>query len=117
MRVYNYSKRCMTAYQIQIVENLKLIGLVLEREMKKSMRGKSPPASLPGEIPHVRSGTGRRSIFHEVDATKQILRVGSNLVYMKHLEIGTRKMAARPWIRPALKKLEKEIQTMMKRGI
>ena len=110
----DHSKKYLTAMQLHQIESLKKIGRILKNEMKTSMRGKGPPASQPGEPPHVRSGTGRRSIFDEIDIQRMILRVGSNLKYMKHLELGTHKMAARPWIRPAVEKKKKAIAELLK---
>jgi len=87
---------------------------MLKNEMKTSMRKKSPPPSAPGEIPHVATGTLRRSIEDEIDASKMILRVGTNLSYGRELEIGKHNMAPRPWIRPAVEKRKKDIERMFK---
>lgn len=61
--------------------------------------------SRPGEIPRVQTGTLRRSYTHEMDPVMPVGRVGTNLVYAKFLEFGTRFMAPRPHVRVALEKL------------
>lgn len=62
--------------------------------------------SKPSEPPHVDTGTLRRSITHEVEQRNIATgRVGTNVVYAKWLEFGTSKMAARPFLRPALFRL------------
>ena len=61
--------------------------------------------SAAGEVPRVQTGTLRRSYTHELHPTLPIGRVGTNLPYGKFLEFGTRKMAARPHVWPALVKL------------
>jgi len=61
--------------------------------------------SKPGEVPRVQTGTLRRSYTHEVHPVLPISRVGTNLKYAKVLEWGSRNMAPRPHVRPALKKL------------
>lgn len=116
MRYKSNERVVLLTLRGQLVKKLKTVGLLLKREMKMSMRGKGPPASLPGEIPHVRSGTLKRSIFDEVDVLQLILRVGTNLKYGMYLELGTPKMKARPWIRPALKKKQQEIKVIFLRG-
>lgn len=58
--------------------------------------------SAPGEPPRKQTGQLRRSVQAEVDRDALTARVGTNVVYGKHLELGTRKgLAARPWLRPA----------------
>jgi len=86
------------------------VGRLLENDIKKSMVGKSPPSSAPGEPPHVRTGTLRRSITHDVDESKHLVRIGTGLKYGKHLELGTSKMRARPFIRPAVLRNTGEIK-------
>jgi phage gpG-like protein len=58
--------------------------------------------SQPGEPPHLQCGELRRSMAHEVDKSKMVGRVGSNKVYARYLELGTRRMAKRPFLKVAL---------------
>jgi phage gpG-like protein len=58
--------------------------------------------SAPGEPPHKQTGRLRGSVAHEVDKTALSARVGTNVKYGRWLELGTSKMAARPWLRRAL---------------
>lgn len=55
-------------------------------------------ASAPGEPPKTDLGGLAPSIFAELDQDKLGAEVGTNLAYGKHLEFGTTKMAARPWL-------------------
>jgi len=68
----------------------------LERTVKKSF-GRS---GYPG----VRSGHLRRSIYNKAieRATTVIGIVGTEVIYGRFLEDGTRKMKARPFLRPAV---------------
>jgi len=61
-------------------------------------------ASAPGQPPAVDTGRLRASITHEVckESNQIIGLVGTNVEYAPHLEFGTNKMAARPFLRPAL---------------
>jgi len=93
--------------------------LLLESDIKRSMKkgGRTPTGkaerkmakvgtyhSAPGEVPRVQTGRLRASITSELHPRLPIGRVGTNVVYSKWLELGTRKMAARPYLRPALQR-------------
>jgi hypothetical protein len=61
--------------------------------------------SSPGNPPNKQSGRGQASIAWEL-VSDAIARVGTNLKYMGiWLEGGTRKMAARPWLRRSLREM------------
>lgn len=64
--------------------------------------------SAPGSPPHKRTGTLQKSVSFETSWMNLgeavfLVRVGSNVPYARFLEYGTRKMAARPWLRPGLR--------------
>lgn len=59
--------------------------------------------SAPGEPPRKQTGRLRASVAYEVDEAQLAARVGTNVEYGKHLELGTRRgLAPRPWLRRAL---------------
>ena len=60
-------------------------------------------ASAPGEFPKSDYGQLVKSLFFRVGADKLTAYFGTKLAYGKHLELGTSRMAARPWMRPTLK--------------
>ncbi|EYB67412.1 hypothetical protein DEIPH_ctg041orf0008 [Deinococcus phoenicis] len=67
-------------------------------------RNKPHTASAPGDPPAVDSGDLRNSIG--VQKIKDgHYRVGTNKKHGVYMEFGTRKVAARPWLRPSLEKL------------
>ena len=68
--------------------------------------------SKPGEPPRVQTGVLRRGYTHEIHPTLPIGRVGTNIPYAKWLEFGTRRMAARPHVRPVLHSLEPVYRTI-----
>lgn len=49
----------------------------------------------------VDTGNLRGSITHEVDAGEKAVYVGTNVEYAPYVELGTSKMDARPFLRPA----------------
>lgn len=57
--------------------------------------------STPGQPPGVRTNRLRGSMAHARIGTLR-WAAGTNVSYAKHLEFGTSKMAARPFMRPAL---------------
>lgn len=59
-----------------------------------------PNPSKPGEAPKLRTGFGRRNIVVNHDPRGRYTRVGvtANGMYMFFLEVGTRKIARRPWL-------------------
>jgi HK97 gp10 family phage protein len=71
-------------------------------------------ASKPGEPPRKRTGNLQNSIKTEVLTMVQVL-VGPTVYYGKFLEFGTRKMAARPFMRPALKETQKSFSKLFRR--
>lgn len=65
--------------------------------------GTAAGRSKPGEPPRKQTGLLRMKVAHEVDEATLTARVGTNLPYGKHLELGTRRgLAPRPWLRRAL---------------
>jgi phage gpG-like protein len=63
--------------------------------------------SKPGDPPHKQRGRLLASVAWEVVDT--VARVGTNLNYGRWLELGTTKMAARPWLRRALAETRDEV--------
>lgn len=76
----------------------------VESRAKELASGAYPPASQPGESPHLRSGRFRSSISWRlgVDSEGLYADIGSNVEYAGYLETGTDRMAARPTLKPAL---------------
>jgi HK97 gp10 family phage protein len=70
----------------------------------KSSMGEEEPPSTPGSPPAVRTGRLRGSITWRVgvDAESPYVDVGTAVYYAVFLELGTRYMAPRPFLRPAL---------------
>jgi phage gpG-like protein len=79
-------------------------AVLVETAAKESMGGGYPPPSQPGEPPHLRSGRLRASISWRLgeDAEGLYADIGSNVEYAYWVEMGSDRMAARPYLRPAL---------------
>ena len=85
--------------------------------------GKTHIASAAGQAPANDSGTLASSISIDVDVERNAVvgkitayaDDGSGGNYGKHLEFGTQKMAARPFMQPALRKSKRKINQIFKR--
>lgn len=66
----------------------------------KRTRTVYPNPSKPGESPRLRTGFGRKNIVVNHDKRGRWTRVGvtMNGIYMFFLEVGTRRIARRPWL-------------------
>lgn len=70
--------------------------------------------SAPGEPPRKQTGRLRASVAHEVDADSLTARVGTNVEYGRHLELGTKKgLAPRPWLRRALAEMQGRVAELL----
>ncbi len=96
----------------QLVKNLHRAAITYKNEVKRVL-SESPPASAPGEPPHRDTGRLRASISHEVDESAKTARVGTNVKYGKFLELGTSKMAARPYLRPTWDRLQEQLKKIL----
>lgn len=73
-------------------------------ETQAKINASHPRPSVPGSGPAVRTGRLRGSITWQLgrDAAGLYAVIGSNVEYAGYVEIGTERMAARPYLRPAL---------------
>jgi len=71
--------------------------------------------SAPGQPPMVRTSFGRRNILMEHDPRRIIARIGPavNAAYMAYLELGTSRIAPRPWLRRAADECRAAIATLI----
>jgi HK97 gp10 family phage protein len=74
--------------------------------------------SKPGEPPHKQTGALRASITYRVeqDANGIKIIVGSALPYARVLELGSSRMAPRPFLRRALKENAERIRQIAEHG-
>jgi len=91
----------------QLVENTAKLGMTnTETDPTKAYkRGtRTHYASQEGSYPAVDYGPLRQSITHyvEQDGSTVVGRVGTNMTEGLMTELGTSKMAPRPWLRPSL---------------
>lgn len=83
---------------------------------KGSVSGKKHVASLPGQAPNRDSGTLDNNI-ETVLVSPLKVEVSSNAPYAAALEFGTSKMAARPYMRPAVARKKAEAVAMIQAAV
>lgn len=87
---------------------------IVETEVKLSLSGPSP--SAPGDPPGLDTGYLRNSV--QVDSVTPVEAIiAPHTEYAEHLEFGTERIAARPFMRPALDEHEGEIMDAIERMI
>ena len=91
------------------------VGETVRRYREGSSEGYDHVASVAGDPPNTDNGDLVRSIQIEVKPNEVF--VGSSLPYAAHLEFGTRRMAARPWLVPALESRSREINRLFRNAI
>lgn len=65
----------------------------------------------------VDTGRLRNSITHATDETEKAEYIGTNVEYGPYVELGTYKMAARPFLRPAAQNHSREYKQIMKESM
>lgn len=93
-----------------VVESKQSMPLAPIQLTKKSFRY---IPSLPGRPPHRRTGNLARSINYRRVASKNYI-IKTDVKYGLFLEIGTRYMAPRPFLRPAILKVGRKFSMLFK---
>ena len=103
-KIQDNSKAILAEADRLIRQKLELAGLLVERTAK-----------LPGYCP-VKTGTSRRSITHIVAPDGRSVKIGSNVEYFPHHEMGTVNMPAHASLRRALMFNRKPIGRLFSSG-
>lgn len=118
VRVNWFGKQVKLKLDKGIEQRLDVAAEYLKTSIINSLKTGYPPASSAGEAPHTRLGGLRRSINWQKNKPG-VRRIGSGIGnassvgYAAWLEFGTRRMAARPFLRPSLRN-EKNRNTITK---
>lgn len=85
--------------------NIRKATAFLEAQVKREVgkgRTRTMGPSKPGDPPHVDTGTLRKTIFRKISLGGLSGIVGTPLKYGLFLELGTSRMAPRPYLRATL---------------
>lgn len=103
------------------------LGREIVTDIKASISVPYPPASEPGQPPHMRTGNLRRSYKFRVEGARRKSRRDRTLTiesdpaiakdYPLYLEFGTSRMAARPHVRPAVARHTAEVTPRIAKAI
>lgn len=99
--------------EIEVRKRLTACAILVSNQAKRLISTPYPPPSVPEEPPHRRTGRLRSSVTYEVKDRTAF--VGTNVKYGRWLELGTSKIAARPWLRRALIEMTPQIMKIMGR--
>jgi len=124
MKIAWHGKDVVNKVEDTLVNRMQVLGAMMVRDIQNTLRHPGPTsthpqyaASVDGEPPHTRTRRLLRSITSELDKRPvPILRVGTNVKYAVWLELGTKTMAARPFLRPALMRARRDINRLLRRG-
>lgn len=96
----NNTKQVVTSINKGIATALMVMGMQAESAAKK--------------ICPVDTGRLRNSITYVLDVPKKEVYIGTNVEYAKHVEFGTHKQRAQPFLRPAALAVAKKYATIFK---
>lgn len=65
----------------------------------------------------VDTGNLRASITHEVDAGDNAVYIGTNVEYAPHVELGTSRQKAQPFLRPAASEHGEQYRQVLKKAL
>jgi hypothetical protein len=110
-------KQLIKLLNADINKKMKVIGISLVNELEAELvkqddiDGLTP--SAPGEAPAKVTGRLSASQTYNIDEQNMTLRAGTPVAYGRDLELGTKNMAARPWLRPVVRKNMARIQEIL----
>lgn len=102
-------KEVKAAVKVKAADYIQKILFMMEAHAKSQMAASGSP-SQPGDYPGVDTSRFMTSLTTELDREKLEGRFGSNLKYPIYLELGTPKMAPRPWAVPTLEAIRKQLK-------
>jgi hypothetical protein len=87
---------------------------IVDKRARHVRRGGHP--SKPGQYPRKVTGWLRRNVVMEVDLPSMRARIGTNVPYGVYLELGTRKMAKRPFMMAGVMEFWDGMQALLQQG-
>lgn len=87
--------------RIECTQRIATAAAQLQDAAKQNIGIQGPPRSTAGNFPHRDTGNLQENVvaIHGETASQVFASVGTSVPYGPHLEFGTEKMAARPWLK------------------
>ena len=100
----------------QLGQAMIAIGMTAESNAKQEITKAvyDTPESKSG---YVRTGRLRNSISYAVDTDESAVYIGSNVEYAPYVELGTSKMMARPFLKPAVENYAREYKDLLEQAM
>ena len=100
----------------QLGQAMIAIGMAAESNAKQEITKAvyDTPESKSG---YVRTGRLRNSISYGVDTDEPAVYIGSNVEYAPYVELGTSKMMARPFLKPAVENYAREYKDLLEQAM
>ncbi len=102
-----------------VAANVAKAGRMLEGKLRELIGIQGPPRSSPGEPPHRDTG-GLQASIETIGPVEQgdliVAATGTAVPHGLFLELGTSRMAARPWLSVGLRQNEEELRRTIGTG-
>lgn len=100
----------------QLGQAMIAIGMTAESNAKQEITKAvyDTPESKSG---YVRTGRLRNSITYGVDTAEPAVYIGTNVEYGPFVELGTSKMAARPFLKPAVENYGEQYKDLLQQAM
>ena len=108
-----YGEQAKAHVRSRVSLRVEAAGRVFRDLIRGAMGIPGPAPSAAGEYPHKQLGHLRRNIQMQFDRATLTARVGTNVLYGKYLETGTRHMAARPWLSNAIRDFSSNVRAVL----
>ena len=116
VKITDNSDEFLKALPEQIEQALIAVGITAENNAKREITRAvyDTPESKSG---YVRTGRLRNSLTHSVAMNEKAVYIGSNVEYAAFVELGTSRMRARPYLRPAVANYTDEYKNLVKQAL
>lgn len=103
------------ALEDQLEQALIAVGITAESNAKKEIT--RAVYDTPESKTYVRTGRLRNSLTHSVEMNEKAVYIGSAVEYAAYVELGTIRMRARPYLRPAVANYTDEYKNLIKQAL
>jgi hypothetical protein len=113
-KFYWHGEELTNVVRTAMLQRLEETGKMVADQVRHNISTLGPPASDPGQFPHIKKGDLYLSIYHKVlvSPRPQVI-IGSTVPHAVFLELGTVKMSPRPFLMRTLFDMREAVKTKM----